>query len=306
MLRSDCRTQSLNQMSTVIDHDSRLQHALTVDVEDWPQSSVDHALPITERAVTNTRRMLELFRECQVRGTFFVLGLLAEKFPHVVQEIAAEGHEVGTHGYSHKPVFQIGPDAFADELIRSKGLLEDITGSEVSGYRAPDFSITEESLWALDILAEHGMSYDSSIMPVKMSRYGIDGFPRRIHRLPNGLTEVPLSTVSIAGRQRPVAGGGYLRLYPLPMTVRAIHRLQSAGQPAIVYLHPYELDETEVREIQPRVSLRTRFTQGLNRRLVAQRLRRLFEEFRFAPLNEVIKDHVNSTEAGEVPCVAHS
>ncbi len=250
--------------------------------------------------------MLELFQEYHVQGTFFVLGLLAEKFPDVVKEIADAGHEIGTHGYSHKPVFEIGPDAFADELIRSKKLLEDISGTEVRGYRAPDFSITEDSLWALDILAEHGMSYDSSIMPVKMRRYGIDGYPRRIHRLPNGLTEVPLSTIPFAGRRWPVAGGGYLRLYPLSVTVHAINRLQSQAQPAIVYLHPYELDATEMREFRPRMPYRTRLSQGLNRRFVAQRLRRLFDDFHFAPLQEVITDHVDSTQSVEFSCVSSS
>src|SRR5919108_3782087 len=142
-------------------------HALTVDVEDWPQSTLDWSLPITERAVRNTHRLLGVLREWNVKGTFFVLGLLAEKFPRLVQEIAAEGHEIASHGYSQKPVFAIGADAFEDELIRSVGLLEDITGERVRGYRAPDFSITERSLWALDILAAHGLEYDSSIFPMK-------------------------------------------------------------------------------------------------------------------------------------------
>ena len=286
------------------DTNIKLQHALTVDVEDWPQSSLDHSLPITDRAVTNTRRMLELFDECDVKGTFFVLGLLAEKFPGVVRDIAAAGHEIGSHGYSHKAVFAIGSEAFADELDRSCKLLEDISGSAVHGYRAPDFSITDESLWALDILADQGLEYDSSIMPVQMKRYGIDGYPQAMHRLSNGLVEVPLSVTRIMGRLTPVAGGGYLRLFPHRVTAQAIRQLQSEGTPAIVYLHPYELDAQEVHEIRPGVSARTKLTQGLNRKHVAGRLRRLFEEFNFGPLSQVIPNHVS--EVGVQSSVVNS
>ncbi|MBX3438096.1 MAG: DUF3473 domain-containing protein [Planctomycetaceae bacterium] len=272
-------------------------HALTVDVEDWPQSTLDHALPVTERAVVNTRRMLELFARCNVRGTFFVLGRLARKFPHIVREIDDAGHEVASHGYSHKPVFKIGPQTFADELEHSVKLLEDITGRPVHGYRAPDFSITSESLWALDILGEYGLTYDSSVMPVPMRRYGIDGFPRHIHRLDNGLIEVPLSTISFAFRRWPVAGGGYLRLYPYRVTAHAIRRLQSEGLPAVVYLHPYELDPAEIREVSFPVAARTRVTQGLGRRHIESRLSRLFTEFRFGPLSEVIEPNLETAPA---------
>ncbi len=268
--------------------DRPFQHALTVDVEDWPQSTLDHALPITKRAVTNTRRMLELFERCGVCGTFFVLGRLARKFPDIVREIADAGHEIGSHGYSHKPVFKIGPQEFTQELDYSVKLLEDITGQRVCGYRAPDFSITEDSLWALDILADRGLVYDSSVMPVKMRRYGIDRFPREIHQRDNGLIEVPLSTISLAGSRWPVAGGGYLRLYPYSITARAVRHLQAEGIPAIVYLHPYELDPAEPNEVLFPVTRRTRLTQGMGRRHIESRLTRLFEEFRFAPLSEVI------------------
>jgi polysaccharide deacetylase family protein (PEP-CTERM system associated) len=150
-------------------------HALTIDVEDWPQSTLDFSLPITERAARNTRLLLDILRQHDVRATFFVLGLFAERLPDVVAEIAADGHEIGSHGYSHKPVFGIGPAAFADELSRSVALLEEISGQRVVGYRAPDFSITNESLWALDIIADQGLCYDSSIFPYRNSRYGISG-----------------------------------------------------------------------------------------------------------------------------------
>lgn len=265
-------------------------HALTIDVEDWPQSSLDHDLPITERAVHNTRTMLEIFRRHQTHGTFFILGLLAEKFPDLVREIAADGHEIGSHGYSHKAVFQIGPDAFRDEIKRSVGQLEDITGQPVRGYRAPDFSVTEQSLWALDILAEEGLEYDSSIFPVRMRRYGIDDVPRHMYRLDNGLIEIPMSTVVMGGRRWPVAGGGYLRLLPWALTRQAIRRLESEQIPTIVYLHPYEVDPAEFREIDHPVSIKTRLTQGLNRRHIAGRLDRMLSQFRFGSVAQVLAE----------------
>lgn len=279
------------------------RHALTVDVEDWPQSTLDHALPITQRAVINTRRMLELFAKHNVRGTFFVLGRLTKKFPHLVQEIAAAGHELASHGYSHRPVWKIGPQTFTDELEYSVKMLEDISGQHVTGYRAPDFSINENALWAFDILADFGMTYDSSIVPVRMRRYGINRFPRHIHRLDNGLVEVPLSTIRVLGRRWPIAGGGYMRLYPYRVTAHAIRRLEAEGLPAVVYLHPYELDVTEVHEVPFPVTPRTRFFQGLGRKHVEARLNRLLTQFHFAPLSEVIRDHIAPPASSEVSSV---
>jgi polysaccharide deacetylase family protein (PEP-CTERM system associated) len=262
------------------------RHLLTVDVEDWPQSTLDLSLPITARAVRNTRLLLEILRRHRVRATFFVLGLLAERFPEVVREIAADGHEIGSHGYSHKPVYAIGPRAFAEELAKSVSLLETISGQKVVGFRAPDFSITKESLWALDIIADQGLRYDSSIFPVRTPRYGIPGTPRHPYAHPNGLMEVPLSTVQWAGRTWPVAGGGYLRLYPYFVTRWAIRRIEADGAPAVVYLHPYELDPTELDEIEWRVPARLRLSQGLGRRHTQAKLDRLLRDFRFGPVCE--------------------
>ncbi len=263
-------------------------HALTIDVEDWPQSTLDFSLPITERAARNTRLLLDILRQHDVRATFFVLGLFAERLPDVVAEIAADGHEIGSHGYSHKPVFGIGPAAFADELSRSVALLEEISGQRVVGYRAPDFSITNESLWALDIIADQGLCYDSSIFPYRNSRYGISGAPRHVYRLPNDLIELPLSTVQWAGRTWPVAGGGYLRLYPYFVTHWAMRRIEAEGAPAVVYLHPYELDPTELDEIEWPVPTRLRMTQGLNRHRTRAKLERLLQDFRFGPVTDVL------------------
>jgi polysaccharide deacetylase family protein (PEP-CTERM system associated) len=276
-------------------------HALTIDVEDWPQSTLDFSLPITERAVHNTRLLLDILRQHRVRATSFVLGLLAERFPEVVAAIAADGHEIGTHGYSHKPVFGIGPAAFADELTRSVSLLEEISGQRVVGYRAPDFSITTDSLWALDIIADQGLRYDSSIFPVRTARYGISGAPRFAYRLANGLIELPLSTVRWGGRTWPAAGGGYLRLYPYFVTRWAIRRIHVEGAPAVVYLHPYELDPTELDEIEWPVPARLRLTQGLNRRHTRAKLERLLQDFRFGPVTEVLGLAQPVATAGPAP-----
>jgi polysaccharide deacetylase family protein (PEP-CTERM system associated) len=261
---------------------------LTIDVEDWPQSTLDLSLPITERAVRNTHLLLDVLRERQVRATFFVLGLLAERFPEVVAEIAADGHEIGSHGYSHRPVSDIGPVAFADEVARSVSLLESISGQRIRGYRAPDFTITADARWALDVLADQGLRYDSSIFPVRTPRYGMPDAPRHVHQLDNGLIELPLSTVQWAGRRWPVAGGGYLRLYPYAVTRWAIRRIQAEGMPAVVYLHPYELDPTELDEIEWPVPARLRLTQGLNRQRTRAKLARLLRDFRFGPASEVL------------------
>lgn len=264
-------------------------HVLTIDVEDWPQSTLDYSLPITRRAVHNTRLLLDVLRQHQVRATFFVLGLLAERFPELVAEIAADGHELGSHGYSHRPVSQIGPSAFADELEQSVKLLETISGQRVFGYRAPDFSINPESLWALKIVAEHGLRYDSSIFPVRTARYGMPDAPRHPYRLANGLVELPLSTVRWGGRRWPVAGGGYLRLYPYLITRWAIRRIADEGAPAVVYLHPYELDPTELQEIEWPVPIGLRLTQGLNRRRSRAKLNRLLRDFEFGPAVEILR-----------------
>jgi polysaccharide deacetylase family protein (PEP-CTERM system associated) len=169
-------------------------------------------------------------------------------------------------------------------------LLEAITGQKVLGFRAPDFSILADSReWAHDIISRQGLLYDSSIFPARTSRYGIADSPRHAHRLPNGLIELPLSTMEMFGRRWPVAGGGYLRLYPLALTKWAIRRFERAGQPAVVYLHPYEIDPTELNEIEWSVPAKLKLTQGLNRRRVQPRLENLLRTFRFGPVCEVLQ-----------------
>jgi polysaccharide deacetylase family protein (PEP-CTERM system associated) len=265
-------------------------HCLSIDVEDWPQSTLDHSLPISERVVANTHTLLDLLAETGVRATFFVLGKVAEAHPSLSREIAVAGHEVGTHGYSHESVEAMPVSRFQEELHRSVEMLRQQTGQAVLGHRAADFSISGRSLHLLEHLGAQGLAYDSSIFPVRHPRYGVPGAWRMPHyvRCASGcmLIEFPLSTVRIAGLMLPAAGGGYLRLFPYWWTRNALRILQRQGIRATCYFHPYELDITEMAEIPYRVPARLRWSQSANRRSVRSKLQRLFSEFRFMPMAE--------------------
>lgn len=265
-------------------------NALTVDVEDYfhvaalaPNIHRDSWASRESRVVGNTQKLLAIFEQFDVRGTFFVLGWVAERHPQLVRDIAARGHEIACHGYSHRLVYEQSPEEFYAETLRAKNLLEEITGSAVVGYRAASYSIVRESLWALDILVELGFAYDSSIFPVRHDRYGIPNAERVPHRLAtlNGksIVEWPLATARILGCRLPVAGGGYFRLLPYWLSrwgLASINRRES--QPFIFYLHPWEVDPE-----QPRVSASwlSRFRHYTNLGKCEERLRRLLGEFRF-------------------------
>jgi polysaccharide deacetylase family protein (PEP-CTERM system associated) len=240
-------------------------NAMTVDVEEyftvqnldglvkrdaWP------AQPM--RSDAQTRRLLDLFEAHGVRGTFFCLGWVADRIRPLIQEIHRRGHEVAAHSYWHRLVFDMTPDEFREDLRRVKILLEDLTGAPVIGYRAPTYSITQRSLpWAHEILVEEGFSYSSSIFPIVHDRYGIPDYPRFPRRLDvNGrpLWEFPLTTYRALGRNLPVAGGGYLRLFPVSTLAKALkHVNEKEGQPTIVYLHPWEIDPEIPRFSQGRL-----------------------------------------------------
>lgn len=242
---------------------------ISVDVEDWPQSTWDHSLPITNRAANNTERLLDILDYHNQSTTMFVLGKFAEKFPHIVRRIASSGHEVASHGYGHVEIFSQTPDEFRADIVKSKHLLEDIIGQPVLGYRAPDFSIIETNLWALDILAEVGFQYDSSIFPVQNKRYGIHWWPTDLVqvKLPSGnsIIELPPTTITLFNHHWPVAGGGYHRLLPWPVIKRAITYQLHQTKPFVFYCHPYEFDVNEFSEIGLNIPLKTRLYQGLGR-----------------------------------------
>ena len=267
-----------------------VSNALTIDVEDYfhvaalaPHIHRDSWTSRESRVVGNTQRLLAIFEQFDVRGTFFVLGWVAEQYPQLVRDIAVRGHEIACHGFSHRLVYEQSPEEFYAETLRAKSLLEDITGSAVLGYRAASYSIVRESLWALDILVELGFVYDSSIFPVRHDRYGIPNAGRAPHRMsiPNGksIVEWPLATAEILGCRLPVAGGGYFRLLPYWLTrwgLTSINRREL--RPFIFYLHPWEIDPA-----QPRVpaSWLSRFRHYTNLEKCEARLRRLLGEFKF-------------------------
>lgn len=265
-------------------------NALTVDVEDYFHvsalaPSIDRGSwgSRESRVVGNTHRLLDLFGQFGVHGTFFVLGWVAERHPQLVTDIAEAGHEVACHGFSHRLVYEQSPDEFREETQRSKKLLEDAIGGPVLGYRAASYSIVRRSLWALDILAEAGFAYDSSIFPVSHDRYGIPDAERTPHRMatPQGrsIVEWPLAAASVLGLRLPVAGGGYFRLLPYALSRWGLASINRRDRrPFIFYLHPWEIDPA-----QPRVQAGwlSRFRHYTNLDKCEARLRRLLGEFRF-------------------------
>ena len=269
-----------------------MKNVLTIDVEDYFQVAAlaETIKPedwerIPARVENNVHRLLDLFDRHQVKATHFVLGWIAERFPELIREIDRRGHEIASHGYSHQLIYNQTPELFERETRDSKALLEDIVGKPVLGYRAASYSITRKSLWALDILAEAGFSYDSSIFPVVHDRYGIKGSPEQPHRLrtPQGheLVEFPLSTYRMMGQTLPVAGGGYFRLYPYALSRYFYRRLNARGTPFVFYLHPWEIDPG-----QPRVeaSWFSRFRHYNHLEDCENRLDRLLGDFDFEPM----------------------
>lgn len=276
----------------------RVVNAMTIDVEDYFHVSVfDGVLPrhqwsrLESRVCANTERLLQIFGEAGIRATFFVLGWVAERHPALVQRIASLGHEVASHGYAHRLIYDQTPDAFREDVRRAKALLEDTSGLRVFGYRAPSYSVTPRSLWALDILIEEGYVYDSSIFPIRHDRYGIPVSARHVYRLqrPAGaLIELPASTVRYGPVNLPVAGGGYFRILPYAWTRWGIARLNRVERkPAIFYLHPWEIDPD-----QPRLhaGLLSRFRHYRNLAQTETRLRALLRDFAFGPLKALMPD----------------
>lgn len=271
-------------------------NAMTVDVEDYFHvTAFEHSIPrsswsrLESRVCRNTELVLELFQRSNVRATFFVLGWVADRYPHLVRRIASEGHELACHGYAHRLVYEMTPREFREDLRRAKTAIEAATGLPVLGYRAPTFSITKQSLWALDVLIEEGFHYDASIFPIYHDRYGIPDAPRHVHRVirpPGTIWEVPGSTVTWGRFNVPVGGGGYFRMMPYAWTRWAIGRVNAVeAQPVIFYFHPWELDPEQPRVAAP-VLKRWRHYVGLGRS--GERLARLLASTRFAPIRELI------------------
>jgi polysaccharide deacetylase family protein (PEP-CTERM system associated) len=272
-------------------------NAMTVDVEDYFHvaalaKSIDRSSwdQMEYRAEESTRRLLDLFEESDIHAKFFVLGWVARRSPDLVREIARRGHEVASHGMSHKLVYNQTPEEFSRETYESKALLEDIIGMRVLGYRASTYSITRRSLWALDILHEAGFEYDSSIFPIRHDTYGIPDAPQSPSRIatPKGasIVEFPMSTAPMFGTRIPVSGGGYFRLLPYWLTRSGLAKLNGElNRPFIFYLHPWEVDPEQPRV---RTSLKSRLRHYTNLDRCEARLRRLIGEFRFGRVRDVL------------------
>jgi polysaccharide deacetylase family protein (PEP-CTERM system associated) len=273
-----------------------VRNIISIDVEEYfHPTEVQVAAPenqwgrLPSRVDGQTRQILDLLAEKNVRGTFFILGWVAERHPDLIRAIAAQGHEIACHSYSHRLVYHLTPSQFREDTVRAVSVIEDVAGVTPRAYRAPSYSITRESLWALEILVECGFTHDSSIYPIAHDRYGIRGFERHAHILqtPSGpIREVPIATVRLpGGRVAPIGGGGYLRLLPYRYTAAGIRRTNRVeSQPACIYFHPWEIDPDQPRLASGSIA-RMRTYTGL--RSMRGKLKRLLAEFRFSPLTAI-------------------
>jgi polysaccharide deacetylase family protein (PEP-CTERM system associated) len=278
-------------------------NVLSVDVEDYHNQLAvdfqDRIEPPTQEAEWCTERLLEIFSDSGAKGTFFILGEIAEAYPQLVRRIADEGHHLGIHGFHHLRIGQQTPQQFREAISAAKWLVEDLTGRQADAYRAPCFSLNETTLWALEILADLGFRYDSSIFPIQSRRYGMAAAPRLpfLYRLAGERTiwEVPLSTVEVGSRRLGACGGGFLRLFPLSYTRYAMRQLNQAGSPAIVYLHPYEVEPDPVIEPLPGMSWKQslnfrflNFHQCVGRKSVESKIRWLLKHHRFGTIEQLV------------------
>ena len=271
-----------------------ITNAMTVDVEDYFQvAAFDGCIPREDwsrwpaRVEGNTRRILELFDERGVHATFFTLGWVAERWPALVRDIAALGHEIASHGFGHERLTALDRVAFRDGIVRTKRLLEDVSGTQVSGYRAPSWSIGPTTLWAHEELREAGYRYSSSIVPIRHDLYGMPAAPRFAFVAgASGLLEVPATTVRFWGRNWPCGGGGFFRLLPYPLFRRGLKRVNGKERrPTVFYFHPWEIDPGQPRV--PGVSLKNRTRHYLNLKHMAPRVGRLLRDFRFDRMDRV-------------------
>ena len=270
-----------------------MMNALTVDVEDYFQVSAmaPHiardswdAQPC--RVERNVHRLLAMFAQHDARATFFTLGWIAERYPQLVRDIVAGGHELASHGYGHQRASEQSRDDFTEDVQHAKALLEDIGGKPVRGYRAPSFSIGHSNPWAFDVLLEAGYQYSSSVYPVQHDHYGMPDAPRFPYAARPGLIEIPITTTRVMGRNLPAGGGGYFRLAPYKLSRWALRRVNSIDRrPAIFYMHPWEIDPG-----QPRVAgtnLKTRFRHYVNLSRTESRLGHLLRDFKWGRVDEV-------------------
>ena len=281
-------------MSTLSPQPEPITNAMTVDVEDYFQVAAFEKCIRREdwprwpaRVEDNTRRVLELFARRGIHATFFVLGWVAERFPALVRDIGAAGHEIASHGFGHERLTNITRSQFREGVVRTKRLLEDISGSAVYGYRAPSYSVGPTTLWAHEELREAGYRYSSSIVPIHHDLYGMPAAPRFAFFTGRpGLLEIPVTTVRLWGRNWPCGGGGYFRLLPYALFKRGLRRVNRREQrPGVFYFHPWEIDPAQPRV--PGAALKSRFRHYLNLARTAPRIERLTHDFRFDRMDRV-------------------
>ncbi|MGQ0665552.1 MAG: XrtA system polysaccharide deacetylase [Nitrospiraceae bacterium] len=278
------------------------QHCLSFDIEEHFQvSAFDSPMrrrywnQYESRVESNMGRILEVLGLNETKATFFILGWVAERHAGMVRNLAEQGHEVACHGYAHQLITEQTPDEFREDVRRAKGILENILGAPVKGYRAPSFTITSETRWALPILVEEGYEYDSSIFPVLHDRYGMTDacpWPHRIQTDSGSLWEMPPSTMGLGGARIPIAGGGYFRLIPYWLLRNCLRKVERENKPLVMYFHPWELDPTQPRMVGPLVS---RFRHYINLNHTQKRLEMLVREFSFRPLKDEIVGLEEST-----------
>ena len=280
---------------------AKFKNIMSIDVEDWYNSSLDlfgdsnviHGQKPDESVVSNTLLSLDLLDQHSNKGTFFVLGTVAEHYPDLVTEIIHRGHEVASHGYAHQLVYNLTPEDFATDVKISLDHLSRAGCAKVKGYRAPYWSITKKSLWALDILRDLGFEYDSSIYPIHRSLYGISDANPDPHRLPNGMMEFPPATIRLPGFNFPIAGGGYLRILPSWLLGRLVTRSVNAGS-KVFYFHPYELDSSDVKIQHEITSLRSLFyvfQQKLGRKGNYNKVANLIAEYDFTSFENILDSY---------------
>lgn len=283
-----------------------IRNAFTIDLEEWFQGltstnpQVERWPQFESRVELATDRLLSVLDAHGVKATVFVLGYVADRHPALIERVAADGHEIGIHGYYHRFVYRMTPDAFARELDLSLEAVWRITGEQPLGHRAPYFSVNASTPWAFTLLAERGLVYDSSVFPTRNMLYGFPGAPRFPYRMQEAaLWQFPASTVRLWGRTLPVAGGFYARALPYGVLKWALRRINAEGQPAVMYIHPWELD-TGQRYSQ--VTPRERLTHYYGRHSAESKLHRLFSDFEFGPLRQLLPpEHAEQTDERPAP-----
>jgi polysaccharide deacetylase family protein (PEP-CTERM system associated) len=274
-----------------------MRHALTIDLEEFFQIhalsnliAVDSWENFSSAVQANTDKILDLLDEASISATFFCLGWIAERNKGLIRAIHSRGHEIACHGHLHQLISTQTPASFREDVSKAKDILEDCTGTAVYGYRAPTYSITTRTLWALDVLEELGFLYDSSIFPIYHDNYGIPDAPRHPHRLPGRtLVEFPISTLKIGSVNIPVSGGGYFRLLPYPLTRAALRHLENNQESFIFYIHPWEMNHQTPRLAG--MSMRSRFRTYIGISRALGRFRSLIRDFTFTTVLEVLRDH---------------